>query len=1166
MTRSALLACGLSFVLPMLASDAAFPAAAAASGASSAAPLGYYRQPSLRGETIVFVSEGDLWRVSARGGVAARLTTDAAGEGSPAISPDGTTLAFVARYDGPAEVYTMPLAGGPPVRHTWQSAGGSGTPTVAGWTGDGRVLYATTARSTLPSVQLETLDPATGASQPIPLAQAADGAWNEAGTALYFTRQPFQGSHTKRYRGGTVQQIWRWDGGAAEAVPLTGDYPGTSKGPMVWNGRVYFLSDRDGTMNLWSMTGDGKDLRQHTKRSWEIAEASLDAGRIAFRSGADLFLFDLATGTETALAITLGSDLDQTRERTVKEPLTWTTAAHPSPDGKRVVLTARGQVFVAPVGPGRFVEASRRPGVRFRDARFMPDGKSLVSLSDESGEVELWTLPANGVGDARQLTKNGEVLRWIALPSPDGKQIAHTDKNQRLWLTDAATGAGRLLEESPVADIGDLAWSPDGRWLAAAVPCENLNRQVKLYPVEGGAALAATTDRYDSSSPAFSADGKWLYFLSERNLKTLVPSPWGLMQPEPFFDKTTRIYLLALTPGLRSPFAPPDELHPAKKEEETGKDEKGKPKEAAAKKADAKDDAKDDAKSAPPRTAIDAAGLAARLEEVPAPPGNTGGLFATEKALFWLSSTAGEREKADLLALEITNEKPEVKTVLAGVSSAEPSADGKKILVRKDDALYVFDAAAAPVTDLDKKKVDLSAFTLPVDPRQEWRQMFNEAWRLERDYFYDRAMHGIDWNGMKARYLPLVDRVRSRAELSDLLAQMVSEVEALHTFVYGGDARKGDGEPAPAFLGRAARARRGARRPRRRVDLPLRPRPAGAGLAAGATGGRREAGRRDRGDRRRRDPLRARSGRAAAGQGRPPGAARGEARRRRHAARGDRPAADTGRGRRPPLPRVGVHAPSPDRRGERRHDRLRPPARDGGRRLLGVGPRLLPRLHAPGAGDRRAPQQRRQHRQLDPVAPAAPGLVLLEPARRPRADLEHAVRLPRPRRRAGQRAHLVGRRGLRGGLPAARAGTGARHPDLGRRDLALVEQRPGRPRDRDGGGVRRLRSGGDLADRGARRRARRRRRQSPARHVGRKGRAARGRNRPAEAEDRRGPAAAPAGPAAAEKGTAGALSAAATRRARRSTRVRSRTWDGAHDRGLRAVRARPYHSFREVSE
>ncbi|MBP1612480.1 MAG: hypothetical protein H6Q01_1143 [Acidobacteria bacterium] len=183
------------------------------------------------------------------------------------------------------------------------------------------------------------------------------------------------------------------------------------------------------------------------------------------------------------------------------------------------------------------------------------------------------------------------------------------------------------------------------------------------------------------------------------------------------------------------------------------------------------------------------------------PPGNIRSLFVTEKALFWLSSATGERDKADLQALEITNEKPEVKTVLAGLRWAEPSGDGKRILARKEDALYVFDAAAAPVADLDKKKVDLSAFTLSVDPREEWRQMFNEAWRLERDYFYDRAMHGVDWNAMKARYLPLVDRVRSRVELSDLLAQMVSEVEALHTFVYGGDMRKGDGEPAPAFLG-----------------------------------------------------------------------------------------------------------------------------------------------------------------------------------------------------------------------------------------------------------------------------------------------------------------------------------------------------------------------------
>ncbi|MCU0223227.1 MAG: S41 family peptidase [Acidobacteria bacterium] len=841
MPRTVLPACrplpavaGLPFtllvLLPLLA-GLALPGAAAGPASPpgpAAAPLGYYRQPALRGDTIVFVSEGDLWKVSTRGGVASRLTTDAAGEGSPAISPDGTTVAFVGRYDGPAEVYTMPLAGGTPVRHTWQASSGRGTPIVSGWTSDGQVIYATSARSTLPSAQLETLDPATGASRPIPLAEASDGAWNEAGTALFFVRLPFQGSHTKRYRGGTVQQIWRWDGNVAEAVPLTADYPGTSRNPMAWNGRVYFLSDRDGTMNLWSMTGDGKDVRQHTARPWDIAEASLDAGRIAFRSGADLFLFDLATGTETPLAITLGSDLDQTRERTVKDPLSWTTSAHLAPDGTRVVLTARGQVFVAPVGPGRFVEASRRPGVRFRDARFLPDGKALLSLSDESGEIELWTLPANGVGDARQVTRDGEVLRWLAIPSPDGARAAHTDKNQRLWLTELATGATRKLDESAIGDVEEPAWSPDGRWLAAAVPGDNLNRRVRLYAAEAGArtadgapaaALYATTDRYDSSNPVFSADGKWLVFLSERHLESLVPGPWGLMQPEPFFDKTTRIYLLPLTPGLRSPFEPPDELHPAdaKKDEDAANGDKKKDGAAADGAKKKKDAAADEAgRKTAPETAVTAAGLEARLVEVPVPPGNYRGLFATEKSLFWLSSATGERGKADLQALEITSEKPEVKTVLAGVAWAEPSADGKKILARKDDALYVFAAAAAPVSDLDKKKLDLSAFTLTVDPREEWRQMFNEAWRLERDYFYDRAMHGVDWNAMRARYLPLVERVRSRGELSDLLAQMVSEVEALHTFVYGGDARKGDAEPDPAFLG--ARLTRDAAAGGLRVD------------------------------------------------------------------------------------------------------------------------------------------------------------------------------------------------------------------------------------------------------------------------------------------------------------------------------------------------------------
>ncbi|WP_165228562.1 S41 family peptidase [Aquisphaera insulae] len=772
---------------------------------------GYYRQPTVARGSIAFVAEGDLWTVPLAGGPARRLTTHPAAESRPAFSPDGKTLAFVGRYEGPAEVYTIPADGGLPRRRTFNAA----NPVSLAWTPDGKILIGTRGRSALPSVQLMTIDPASDKTEIVPLAEAAEGAFHPGDKTLVFTRLPFQGSHTRQYQGGTAQNLWRFAPGADEATPLTASYPGTSKSPMWHGGRIYFASDRSGTMNLWSMKPDGTDLKPHTRhKEFEVLSPSIDpeAGLIAYQLGADLRVYEIAADRDRPVPITLETDVDQERQKWVEKPADWLTSAHISPDGKGVALTARGRVFVAPRGPGRIAEASRRAdGVRHRDARFLPGGKSLLSLSDRSGEVELWTLPADGVGDPAQLTRDGEVLRWEAVPSPDGKFIAHRDKNQRLFLLDVASKKDTKIAESEVDDLGDLAWSPDGKWLAFSDALENGFHQIKLHGVDDGATLALTTDRYDSSNPAWSADGKFVYILSDRNLVSAVGSPWGTYQPEPYFDRPTQVFEIALAKGLRSPFAPPDELHPDDdKDKDKDKDkEKDKDKDKpsgepdSGKKAEgdkAGERKKDDAKStSPPRVTIDRDGLSSRLSRVPVDAGRYSGLSANAKGLFWLSHTPG-KSQAELKAVKFARKEVEVKVVAGDVSGYELSADGKSLLIRKDKTLAIIDAEPAPA-DLAKKDVDLSGWSLALSPREEWRQMFDEAWRLERDYFYDRAMHGADWKAVRSKYRPLVDRVRSRDELSDLIAQMVAELEALHIFVFGGDHRAGPDDIPTASLG-----------------------------------------------------------------------------------------------------------------------------------------------------------------------------------------------------------------------------------------------------------------------------------------------------------------------------------------------------------------------------
>lgn len=769
-------------------------------------PQGYYRQPALHGNTIVFVAEGDLWKVAATGGVATRLTSHPGDEGTPRISPDGASVAFTASYEGPTEVYVMPLAGGLPKRLTWDAA----RATVAGWTpataGAGsRVIASTTRFSTLPNAQLTLIDPGTGARERVPLWQASDGTYDPTGKTLFFTRLAFQGSHTKRYKGGTTQNLWRFAEGDAEATALTPDFTGTSATPMWWNGRVYFLSDRDGTMEVWSMTPAGSDVKQvsthaaEADRLLDVRGAAIDAsgqsGRIVYQLGADLRLVDAATGTITPLDIRLDSDFDQTRENWVEKPMDYLSAAAISDDGTRVALTARGQVFVAHKEGGRLVEATRRQGVRYRGARFLPDGSLLVQ-SDESGEVEFWTMSAEGLDEPTQRTRDGRVLRWEGVPSPDGTRVAYHDKNHRLFVMTLATGESEMIDENSMDQFADLEWSPDSRYLAYIAYARNFNRQSKIRDTKAGMTFEATTDRFDTLDAAWSSDGTWLFLLSDRSISTTVPSPWGPLQPEPYFDKRTRVYALALRGGQRSPFQGWDELH------------------AAAKKADAKPADKpaekpteesaegvtpDAAKPAAPAFEIEVAGLLERLEDVPVPPGNYGDLSANDKRLFF-TSRQGDGS-TDLVAVDIATKDVEVKPIAKKVDFYQLSRDGKSVLVRSGDTLAVIEASTGPGADLAKASLKLAGWTFPISPREEWRQMFVEAWRLERDYFYDQGMHGVNWPAMRDRYLPLVDRVATRAELSDLIAQMVGELSALHIFVRGGDLRSGPDNIQPACLG-----------------------------------------------------------------------------------------------------------------------------------------------------------------------------------------------------------------------------------------------------------------------------------------------------------------------------------------------------------------------------
>lgn len=750
---------------------------------------GYYRSPSIFNETIVFTAEGDLWKVSVDGGNAQRLTSHPGMEIHADISPDGKYIAFCGQYEGPFEIYVIPMNGGLPKRLTYEGNSiGRYNPKVYGWTKDGRIIYSSYKYSTLPNAQLVIIDPNTLEEELVPLHQANEGVFDDSGNTIFFTRLPFQGSHTRRYKGGTAENIWKYTRGTPEAIPLTSDYTGTTRQPMGFADRIYFSSDMDGTLNIWSMDIAGKNRKQLTfSKGWDIKTPDIYNDNIVFQKGADLYTYSLQSKQEKKISINLISDFDQQRVRWMEKPESTISNTDLSPDGKKIVITARGRVFVTPTEGGRWIEITRKSGVRYQNAEFV-DNENIGFLSDESGEMEIWKGSANGMSGMLQVSTGNDITIRNSIISPDGKWIAYVDKNLTLYLFNLENKTRKEVNQSPYLGFYKLSFSSDSKWVAYSMPDLNQTFRIHLYEIATGRDHVITTERLDSYRPCWSPDGKWLYFLSDREFKSSVRSPWGPRQPEPFFNKTTKLYALALYDNERFPFLPKDELMPDKedKKEEPEKDKERKKK---------KDEKSDDLTKP-----IMIKGLTDRLYEVPLSGKNFRNVQINEDHIYW-AETDLSKPLQKLYALKISNEaKNEPTLIEEGINYFQLSDDQKKILIRKNGNLYVVEANGTKA-DLSDAGVILKDWAFQIDPVEDWRQMLIDAWRLERDYFWDPNLHGIDWDGMLEKHLPLVKRLTDRHELDDLIAHMVAELSTLHTFVGGGDVRKSPTDILTSSLG-----------------------------------------------------------------------------------------------------------------------------------------------------------------------------------------------------------------------------------------------------------------------------------------------------------------------------------------------------------------------------
>ncbi|GGP81026.1 S41 family peptidase [Shewanella ulleungensis] len=750
---------------------------------ANASNQGYYRAPALHDQTVVFTAEGDLWTTQLNQTKASRLTSLPAEELDATISKDGKWVAYTANYEGASEVYVMPIAGGVAKRVSFENS----RVRLQGWTATGEVLYSTdNAFGPANFWVLKTVNPQTLTLTDLPLADAVEGAIDDKGEYVYFTQFGLQvsGDNAKVYRGGAKGEIWRYKiGSKQEAQPLTTAHEGSVKQPMVWQQRVYFVSDQSGNDNIWSMSIDGKDIKQHTQYSdWQVRDAQLDNGRIVFQQGADIKLLNLADMAESTLNIELTSDFAHRREQWVNDPMDYATSTVFGHQGDNVVITARSHVAVASNDGRRLVQIDSPANSRVRDALLSDDGKWVYGISDTSGEQEIWQYPADGSAGAKQLTKDGNTLRTSLSLSPNGRYLVHDDYMGNVWLLDLTRNNNQKIIENGegLGPYQDIKWSGDSQFIALTKSEIGKQRpQIVLYSINESKAQTLTTDKYESFSPSFSHDGKWLYFLSNREFKANPGSPWGDRNMGPIFDKRTQIFAIALDAKATFPFAKPTELtvnNGAKKADKTDQD-------------------------SPAKTKVDWDGLNQRLWQVPVDAGNYSSLAATKDKLYLLDAN---QDNSELKLVKFDAQQPKVETFSDDVGQYALAKDGSKLMLRKKSDpknIMIVDAGDKLPTDVSKAKVSTDQWQLSISPQQEWQQIFEDAWLMHRDSFFDPKMRGLDWQATKAKYQPLVDRLTDRNELNDIFMQMMGELNSLHSQVRGGDIAQDKDAAKAAALG-----------------------------------------------------------------------------------------------------------------------------------------------------------------------------------------------------------------------------------------------------------------------------------------------------------------------------------------------------------------------------
>jgi tricorn protease len=757
------------------------------------------RYPDICGDAVVFVSGGDLWRTGADGGVARRLTSGEGEELAPKFSPDCKSIAFTGQYSGTRQVYVIGADGGIPRQLTFHNdvAGipprGGFDNQVLGWTPDGKRILFNAHRTPYSerNARPYTVSAAGGMEAPLPIREGSAGVLSPDGNRFVFAPVMREFRTWKHYRGGRAPDLWIYDLKANTAEQITRD-PANDYMP-VWIGdTIYFVSDRDKvglvtTNNLFAYDTRTKAVRRVTHHdTFDVFwPSSGDRKRIVYENGGWIYRFDPDDGKSRKLPIRVEGDQPHAFPyfKNVAEDIQGMAI---SPTGKRVLLNARGDLFSVPAEKGEIRNVTRSSGVREGFAAWSRDGRWLAYLSDRTGEYEIWVRPADGTGEERRVTTDGgkgSGFRFQPSWSPDSKKLAYGDTDGRLRWLDVGNGKVTDADHSARADIQDYTWSPDSRYLAYTKVGDTQMPSIWIYSLEDGKARQLTSGLTAEGEPVWDPSGHYLYFLSNRDFNLT----FSAFEFDYVYTNPTRVYVGLLAKDGPALFLPESDEETVKPEAKSDGQPAAEAKaaahkvadEAAAGKAGDTSDKADRAAKPGVRVKIDFDGFEARVRAIPAAPSNYRNLSVTADAVFYMRAANPAAGPPSLRMYNLKERKED--TVLETLNGYDLSADGKKIAYRQGESYGIVDAR--PNQKVTDGRLDLANLTLRIEPREEWRQEFNDAWRIFRDWFYDPNLHGFDWTAIRDRYTPMLPYMSTRADLDYLLSELAGEPSVGHSYV-----------------------------------------------------------------------------------------------------------------------------------------------------------------------------------------------------------------------------------------------------------------------------------------------------------------------------------------------------------------------------------------------